>query len=108
MQSGMPVVLPFAEAKLNFPSGNVCIDGDVCALDKRGTDTVNKYQTIRYGINFIAGGTQSLFWVKILHSPCSHDAKHRIVRQFAFNFCIQLSGRDCQIICVNNEIGMRE
>ena len=104
----MPVVLPFAETELNFPPRNVRIDGDVCTFHKRGTDTVNQYQTIRYGINFSPGGTQCFFRVKIFHLPGGHDAEHRVVRQFVFDFCIQLSGLDCQIICMNDKFSVRE
>ena len=104
----MPVVLPFAETELNFPPRNVRIDGDVCTFHKRGTDTVNQYQTIRYGINFSPGGTQCFFRVKIFHLPGGHDAEHRVVRQFVFDFCIQLSGLDCQIICMNDKSSVRE
>ena len=34
--------------------------------------------------------------------------KDRVVRQFVFDFCIQLSGQDCQIICMDDKLGMRE
>ena len=33
---------------------------------------------------------------------------HLVVRQFVFDFCIQLSGQDCQIICMDDKLGMRE
>ena len=108
MHGCMPVVLPFAETELNFPPRNVRIDGDVCTFHKRGAGTVNKYQPIRYSVNFIASSTQCLFRVKILHLPGGHDAEHRVVRQFVFDFCIQLSGQDCQIICMDDKLGMRE
>ena len=104
----MPVVLPFAETELNFPPRNVRIDGDVCTFHKRGADTVNKYQTIRYSINFFPDGAQRLFRVKIFHLPGGHDAEHRVVRQFVLNLCIQLGRRDGQIICVNDKFSVWE